>query len=188
MNNWDLINLTSNQVEHPEKPFVNFLARVYGRADKSTNFLDIGPGRSGRHTRLLEKCGFAVTAVDISHQCRAHFHGDINDLRCGAHTFDCILDIKTLCQERDPPYEHIYSWLKKGGYFFSMIPSLRHRYEFNAVDIEHHKDYTYEFMRYVEASNIDDMFQQYAHVESYLYIEPLSPHKNLYSWVIEAQK
>lgn len=190
MNDWDLVNLTSGSWERPESPVAKFLdaaGRIYGHG---AAVLDIGPGRSGRHSRLAEEMGFDLTAVDVSHVCRAHYHCDIKDFRA-PQSYDVILDIKTLCQDQDPPYEMLRGWLKPGGCLFSMIPGEEHRTNPEAYDIRRHKVYEYAYMRMASEPEIREMLRGFTSVGLYKYIEPLRIDrgvKYLYSWCIEAQK
>ncbi len=133
---WDEILARSPNDTEPEAPFVNFvicnLTSVYYKDSGKpvprdrVQFLDIGCGKNARHTRWLERQGFHVTAVDVSHEALAHFHCDIADLECEPNHFACVVDIKTLCAVEKPPLDKIYSWVQPNFFFYSMCPTDRH--------------------------------------------------------------
>lgn len=191
MNDWDKINFTSGTTEHPEPPVVGFLRSLTRVLGNDIVVLDIGPGRSGRHSRLVEDMGLGLVSVDVSHACRAHYHGDIQDMVFPEGAFDCILDIKTLCQEPHPPYRRIHSWLKPNGYFFSMTPTDEHLADPQAYNIKKHRNYEYEFMCMSSEADIRHRLRDFSSVGLYKYIQPIridNGVKYLYSWCVEAQK
>lgn len=121
---WDAAN-QGRQAKYPDTAVVRFVARnFYSEPDRSkVHFLDIGSGRHAPHTRYLEGEGFTVTSVDFSQNSLAHIHQDIRSVDSfDAESFDCILDFNTLCHVEDPPFAKIKTWLKPGGYFFSVTP------------------------------------------------------------------
>ena len=191
MNDWDKINFTSGTSEHPEPPVVSFLRSLTQSLGNDIVILDIGPGRSGRHSRLVEDLGLGLVSVDVSHACRAHYHSDIQDMVFPEGAFDVVLDIKTLCQEPHPPYRRIHSWLKPLGYLFSMIPTDEHLTDSQAYDIRKHKSYEYEFMRMSTEAEIREMLSDFSSVRLYKFLQPVrldNGVKYLYSWCVEAQK
>jgi hypothetical protein len=191
MNDWDKINMTSGTHEWPEPPVVKFLRSLSRERNNEVVVLDIGPGRSGRHSRLVEDMGLGLISVDVSHACRAHYHADIHDMVFPESSFDCILDIKTLCQEPHPPYKRIHSWLKPLGYLFSMMPGEEHLTDSSAWNIKKHTDYEYEYMRMVGEKDIVELLCDFSSVGLYKYVEPVrTSHsvKYLYNWCVEAQK
>ena len=191
MNDWDKINLTSGITERPEPPAVRFLSMLTQQLGKDIVILDIGPGRSGRHCRVVEDMGLGLVSVDVSHACRAHYHSDIQDMVFPEQAFDCILDIKTLCQEPHPPYKRIHSWLKPNGYLFSMIPGEEHLANPEAYDIKKHSRYEYEFMRMASEGDIRELLCDFSSVGLYKYAEPFRVDhgiKYLYSWCVEARR
>ncbi len=193
MNDWDRINRTSGPLEQPEPPAYRFLGALPTFLNKEPGqirVLDIGPGRSGRHSRNVEERGYNLTAVDVSHECRAHYHCDIHDFNPPA-PFDCILDIKTLCQDPDPPYQKLCDWLNPGGVLFAMLPSLSHRDNPVAFDIRRHPDYEYEFMRMATEKELEELFSSFSGVVVYQYIQPIrigTEAKYLFNWCVEASK
>ena len=191
MDKWDKINMTSGTWERPEPPVVKFLASMAKILNNDVMVLDIGPGRSGRHSRLIEEMGLRLISVDVSHACRAHFHGNISEMSFPPEAFDVILDIKTLCQDPTPPYNLIWSWLRPGGVLFAMIPGEEHLTDSQAFDIKRRPDYEYEYVRCAGEKEIRNLLCMFSSIGLYKYVEPVRMEKTvkyLYSWCVEAQK
>ena len=183
--------MTSATFEWPEPPAARFIANLKRVCGDDAVVLDIGPGRSGRHSRVVEDSGFRLVSVDISHACRAHYHADIHDMVFPESSFDAILDIKTLCQDPNPPYKRIHSWLKPLGTLFSMVPGEEHIANPEAWDIKHHAAYEYPYMRMATEKDIKEMLCDFSAVGLYKYTMPCRVEhgvKYLYSWCVEAQK
>ncbi len=191
---WDEILARSPNDTEPEAPFVNFvicnLTSVYYKDSGKpvprdrVQFLDIGCGKNARHTRWLERQGFHVTAVDISHEALAHFHCDIADLECEPNHFACVVDIKTLCAVEKPPLDKIYSWVQPNFFFYSMCPTDRHLREEGGTDVTQGLPY----MRRASKEEIRDLFHMYKEVRIREYLRPCSIDGWLSTWCIEARK
>ncbi len=191
---WDEILARSPGDFIPEPPFINFVGNTlsgvcYIETGKPVpysdiRFLDIGCGKSARHTDWLEKKGFGVTAIDISHKCRAHYHCDVNSLECTPDSFQCVLDIKTLCAIEKPPWDKIYSWIEPNFYFYSMCPTDRHLKEEGGIDVTQGLPY----MRRASKEEIQDLFHMYREVRIREYFRPCSINEWTSTWCIEAMK
>ncbi len=187
MDDWDAINRTSSQYGVAEPLVARFLSDVLLRRPRPLKVLDIGSGRTGRHAALCEMAGIEVVAIDISHLCRAHYHVDVHDFECEPETFDCILDIKTLCQDPNPPFEKIHRWLKPRGYFFTMIPGDEHKAHEWAFNIKTRPQYSYDYVRMASPEEIVALLPMFEITAMYQSIDPLRT-GYLFTWVVEAQK
>ncbi len=191
---WDDILTRSPHDFLPEPPFVNFVGTTLSAihlkdtgevVPKDTiRFLDIGCGKSARHSDWLERQGFDVTAIDVSHKCRAHYHCDINQLECSEDSFQCVVDIKTLCAIEKPPFDKIYSWITPDFYFYSMCPTDRHLKEEGGWDVTQGLPY----MRMASKEEIQDLFHMYRQVRIREHLRPCSIDGWTSSWCIEAMK
>ena len=185
--------MTSGTWERPEPPVVKFMNQVRSDRGEDIMVLDVGPGRSGRHSRLIEEMGLGLISVDVSHACRAHYHvkNGIAEVPFQAETFDIILDIKTLCQDPVPPYNLLWSWLKPGGYLFAMMPTSEHLTRQDAFDIQHRSGYDYAYLRCATAQEVGELLSMFSSVFTYNFVEPIrigQEVKYLFSWCVEAQK
>ncbi len=193
-NIWDDILERSPGDFIPEPPFINFvgthLSGVHFKdtgepvARDTIRVLDIGCGKNARHTDWLERQGYAVTAIDISHKTRAHYHCDIRELDCTPESFQCVADIKTLCAIENPPFDKIYSWITPDFYFYSMCPTDRHLKEEGGLDVTQ----GLPFMRRASKEEIQDLFHMYREVRIREYFRPCSISEWTSTWCIEAMK
>jgi 2-polyprenyl-3-methyl-5-hydroxy-6-metoxy-1,4-benzoquinol methylase len=138
---WEPV-LKTRQAKYPNEIFVRFVARnFYAVPDRSrVEFLDIGCG-AGANTQYLLEEGFSVTALDATDvalnwlENRLSFkkiyaghrltkaHSDAQTWIYPENSFDCIMDINTLCHVEHPPYFAIHDALKKDGKFFCIAPA-----------------------------------------------------------------
>jgi len=176
---WDGIITSTRQATEPETIFVRFVDRNYPIGSK-VHFLDIGSGRNANHTVwLIHKRGFNVTAIDSAPSALAHIHQDICSVDSFApDSFDCCIDINTLCHVEDPPIEKIKTWLKPGGKFFSMAPT-------NETVRGHLEGKGY--CRCATSEQILKLYEPFDHLEIGLSSYPTKAGQ-IYSWVIEATK
>ena len=90
--------------------------------------LDIGCG-SGAGIRLLEDCGFDVTAFDVSPTAVGRvqsksayvFAAGIEDVAFEPASFDFVMDNLTLTHVGSPDFDKIRGWLKPNGWFVSAM-------------------------------------------------------------------
>ena len=125
--NWPLHLATNRQAIWPSEPLMRFIGRTYGNApDRSkVRFLDIGSGKHAPNTHALTLMGYDVIAIDFAPGALAHERADIRaSMLFEPETFDCVLDINTLCHVPDPPIAEIHKWLKPGGKFYSIAPHI----------------------------------------------------------------
>ena len=125
--NWPLHLATNRQAIWPSEPLMRFIGRTYGNApDRSkVRFLDIGSGKHAPNTHALTLMGYDVIAIDFAPGALAHERADIRASGLfNPETFDCVLDINTLCHVENPPIKAIRDWLKPGGKFYSIAPHV----------------------------------------------------------------
>ncbi len=176
---WNEIITTSRQATEPETIFVRFVDRNY-TPSPNVHFLDIGCGRNANHTVwLIHKRGFNVTALDSAPGALAHIHQDICLVDSFApNSFDCVLDINTLCHVENPPIEKIKTWLKPGGKFFSIAPT-------NETARKHLEGKG--FCRCASSEQILKLYDCFERIEIGLASYPTRDGQ-IYSWIIEATK
>ncbi len=139
LSGWDAIMANAPQAMSPDENLLRPLMRKYRNVDRSrVEILDLGCGK-GRHSWELLHRGFSVTALDASKQAldslrrrfeeerffrnRIRFEQqDIKTIDLPSNSFDCIIDIESLCHVVRPPMFAIHDLLKKGGWFFSIAP------------------------------------------------------------------
>ncbi len=180
---WDKAN-RGRQAIWPSEHMIRFVARTYGdRPDRSSiRFLDIGSGRHAPNTHALTMMGYDATAIDFAPGAMAHERADIRaSMLFGPETFDCVLDINTLCHVENPPFKEIHAWLKPGGIFFSIWPAFDSQLDLNGKGFCH-------LLNGVEIHNMLSMFDalgvRVGHAE---YCEPNSIRRHT-SWLIMAHK
>jgi 2-polyprenyl-3-methyl-5-hydroxy-6-metoxy-1,4-benzoquinol methylase len=152
---------------------MRFVARRFGPGDV---FLDIGSG-SGANADELRVRGFIVVTLDNG--VKADFMTDIRKAHFNPETFNCVLDINTLCHVEDPPFENIKAWLKPHGSFFSICPTLD-----TSDRVKDGKDYT----RLVSEHDLRGMLRMFSEVKigTAHYQIPGSDYFD--SWIVEAKR
>ena len=192
MTDWDKIWKERDGVRlgSPELSFVRFARRVFGQWIDGKRFLDVGSG-VGANTIWLEQQGAEVIAIDPSHECRAHYHYTLYEYWfeiTQRPTFDCILDIKTLCHNEDAAvdYVRIHQILKPGGWLYVMAPSIDHLSVVHPVyrDVGKGKDFT----RYASEWDMRKMLRNFSTVSVRELKEPAGDHLYTSTWCVEAQK
>lgn len=175
--NWAPILTCGSQATEPNEHLVRFVSRNYFNAPNRSNvrFLDIGSGRNANNTSYLIRSGFNVTAIDSADGAAlAHIHRDIREVEFDVETFDCIIDINTLCHVENPPLDKIKLWLKSGGKLFSIAPS-------SETSREHLQGKG--FCRCTNRAEIYDLYRgfEYKTINSAHYCD-------IHSWIIKATK
>src|SRR5512139_1363248 len=124
--NWPLHLATHRQAIWPSEPLMRWVSRDYGNTPERSKvgFLDIGSGKHAPNTHALTLMGYDATSLDFAPGALCHERADIRASGLfGAETFDCILDINTLCHVEHPPIAEIHKCLKPGGKFYCIAPS-----------------------------------------------------------------
>jgi len=156
----------------PDNNLMRFVAR---RFHDPAFMLDIGSGEGANARELLER-GHKVWTLDK--EAPAYIMTDIRNWYTGV-SFDCIYDINTLCHVEGPPFEKIKSWLRPGGIFFRVCPTVD---TWDGVGAE-------RFTLYAFKSNVYEDLRCFSKVDVWPaeYPDFRNPCHQIKSWIVEAR-
>jgi len=139
---WDQVYSTKGMAQYPDNALIRFVARNYYDVPNRSEvkFLDVGCG-AGSSTWYLAREGFTVIAADgsrvalekLSNRLSAEslkalmVHANIKWLIAPEGSFDCIVDVSSLCYvplvDIKPVMKNLHAMLKPGGKIFSIAPT-----------------------------------------------------------------
>ena len=160
----------------PDNNLMRFVARKFS---SPAVMLDIGSGEGANARELLIR-KHAVITLDVNPATNPEHCIDIRDFDGRSGPYDCVYDINTLCHVPGPPFEKIKSWLKPGGFFFSIFPTSE------APDsVCEGKNFTRRRTLDEAAAMLRPVFP---HARIWYYLAPDFIGNYLSSWVVEAQR
>lgn len=185
MSKWDQIMRYAPAHTQAEASFEKYMTDMLanGFLQPGDRALDIGSGKSARHTIFMQQAGFVVTAIDITPESLANHHVSWKDYVV-KEKFKLIVDIKTLCHEEFPELDKVFDSLTEDGLFYSMLPTFRHKIEKYMFDVGKGK----EFTRYPDEDEIRSLFAPFPIIIARELREPIGRMQHLSTWCIEAYK